>query len=75
MKITKQHYNTLKTAMDKIINDDIKSDYKKADLSKTRFAWDIAYSSGLGNFIWNNLYEYLDGWDINTALLKIVGKY
>ena len=75
MKITKQHYNTLKIAMDKIINDDIKSDYKKADFCKISFAWDVAYRAGLGTFVWINLYDYLDSWDIDTALLKIVGKY
>ena len=75
MKITPQHYDTLKTKMDKVINDNIKAEYKKAGLSKAGLAWDALHASVPSSFICKDLYEYLNDSHIETAILGIVGEY
>ena len=75
MKITTQHYDKLKTEMDKVVNDDVKATYKANGLSKIRFAWDVLHAIVPIDFVCKDLYEYLDDSHINTAILRIVGKY
>lgn len=79
MKIKPEHYEVLKTKMQKTLDDNlgIKERYKRKGLSKERFAWDICYAtqSDLTSFICGILYKYLDDSHIQTALFKIIGEY
>lgn len=74
MKMKKEHYEQIKTAMEKVMarEPDSKEKYKKANLSKTRYAWDAFHITCFSS---NVLYEYLNDDHITTALLKIVGEY
>ena len=84
MKMTTQHFTTLKRSIDKVIADNpsirydyIAGDFPRADLVNDldkRFRWDMfhfskRYWSGLTV---NDLYEYINDVNIDTALRRIV---
>ena len=74
MKITKTHYNVMKTACDKVIKDNpnMKEEYSNKGLSPMRYRWDVwNMSSNMLPFTCNTLYKYLDDTHIDTALRSI----
>ena len=83
MKMKTFHYNIIKAAMEKVINNypapGIKAAYKASGLSDKRFRWDILYRAmqmfgiRIGHSHNNDmpLYDYLDDSHIDTALRRI----
>ena len=77
VKMTKEHFDELKAAIDSIPDiDSIIFDYKERGLSKTRFAFDCFYyvlGNGQHDNLLSRLYSYLNDSNIQTALFKILG--
>ena len=77
MKITKEHYNHLKseiTAKHEFMLKEHTTDYTvylNAGHSVKRHTWDLLHASGLTPFVCNTLYKYLNDDHINTALASI----
>jgi len=84
MKITKQHFDKLSTAIGDTlaihnVNGELVQCYetgqfhnadKTKDLQK-RFCFDVLYGAGLTSFVCQDLYSYLDDTHIYTALKAI----
>jgi len=87
MKITKEHYATMKREIDAVLNkynadNKLVHEYeagqfaradKVKDLQK-RFCFDLLYGAGLNNFVSDSLYPYLNDDHIYTALRSICPK-
>ena len=84
MKITKDHFNHLKAAIDEILakyndNGQLVYEYeqglfprsdKTKDLQR-RFCFDLLYGAGLTQFVCKNLYPYMNDDHLYTALKSI----
>lgn len=77
MKITKEHYNHLKSeiiAKHEFMLKEHSNDYSvylNAGHSVKRHTWDLLHAAGLTPFICDTLYKYLNDEHINTALVNI----
>ncbi len=70
MKITKQDYSLLKTAIAAVESKITLAEYRKEGLSDTRYRWDLFHLAAHKN---SELYRLnLDDSHIDTALRKIV---
>jgi hypothetical protein len=78
MKITPEHYNYMKRAIDALTNDRIEDAKKiagKKDLAKDVakfYRWQLFAFAGLSSYACDTLYKYLDDTHIDTALKNIV---
>ena len=81
MKMKKEHYKQISDGINEVFEKypekDLIATYKKAGLSKTRFAWDILRSATIDNkkgmnFVCDTLYKYLNDIHIETAIFRIV---
>lgn len=75
MKITEQHLEILRNAIEPIDTEDRRTAYRHAGLSFTLYAWDTLQSAGLRPFVCSDLYEYLNDSHIDTALRAIIKGY
>jgi len=87
MKIKKEHYAILKSAITETLethnkNGELVRAYQKGefptsnkvkDLQK-RFCFDVLYGSGLNSFVCQTLYEYMNDEHLYTALKSICPK-
>lgn len=74
MKITKDHYQTMKNAIDALPRDQIAT-HKALKLGKDidmRFRWDLFSAAKLHSFASDKLYQYANDTHIDTALKSIV---
>jgi hypothetical protein len=77
MKMKPEHFAHMKLAMTSpLIDIDamrgvIAADRKVKDADK-RLRWDMLYAAGLGRWICDNLYSYMDDTHIDTALRTIM---
>lgn len=78
MKITPNHYNQMKQAIEAIPTElkymhfeSLKLDNRVKDINK-RFRWDCFNCAGLTQFACDNLYSYLNDAHIDTALKSII---
>lgn len=74
MKVTQEHYQTLKQAIANIspekVNrhrEQLKGDHRVHDVEK-RLRWDLMYAAGLTQFLCSTLYKYANDDHIDTAL-------
>ncbi len=74
MRITKEHYKELETAL-AIISATVKARYQKEGLSHQRYLWDCFWYICDNGFNPTPLYNYMNDNHIETALNKIMGKY
>lgn len=72
MKIKPEHLEHIRQAIKPFNNDFHRSRYKAAGHSDKRYRWDLAYYSGLTQFICETLYTYLNDDHIDTALRKLI---
>ena len=74
MKMSKEHYATLKEAVIKADTDYpyLREMAARGDISAKQFRWDLLYFSRSSDWICRNLYPYLDDTHIDTALRKIL---
>lgn len=72
MKITTQHFEKMRAAIEPLDTEFHRSRYKAAGLSDTRYQWDILRHAGLMPFVCDELYKYLNDSHIDTALRNIV---
>jgi hypothetical protein len=76
MKMEKQHYEKLRSEILYIEEKlpAMKYIYKNANRSKERYCWDLLFkcNENFRDFIFKNLYSYLNDDHINTALNKII---
>jgi len=69
MKITKEHYQHMASAMLPVMEK-----YPKPEgMSDKLYRWEIARGAGMIRFMCDELYSYLNDDHIDTALRKIVG--
>ncbi len=82
MKMTKEHYRALESAMGEVVERIPFSEYKKKGLSPMRYRWDmlrLCREVNCGavyapmNFVTTVLYRYLNDDHIDTALRRITG--
>ncbi len=74
MKITTEHYNTLKLGIANLDREKVLA-HKALELGKDkamRFRWDLFHAAKLSHFASDNLYSYLGDNHIDTALKSIV---
>lgn len=73
MKMIKTHYDHMKQAIDKVLNNNPNAyeGYVEKSLSNMRFRWDIMHAANLTSYACNHLYGYLNDGHIDTALRKI----
>ena len=78
MKITQEHYDHMKKAINTLNRDNVdthsktvKSSGKYKDFSK-RMRWDLFYMANLTKFACDTLYDYVNDDHIDTALRSIV---
>lgn len=71
MKITPEHYEVMREAIEPLINETERKSYEAAGLSQKRYRWDLWRKAGLLKFTVGELYQYLDDTHIDTALRKI----
>lgn len=74
MKITKDHYNRLKSLVESAMNANpgSKQTYQDKNLSMMRYRWDLYYTATLlDRPLTHELYQYLDDNNIDTALKAI----
>lgn len=89
MKIKKEHFEHMKQEIESFLEKypTAVKDYEEGrfvrsekvkDLQK-RFCWDMSYHAGLGSFLCDELYQYMDDSHYYTALKsicpKVVRKY
>ena len=86
MKMTKEHYETMKHAIDAVLSnydkDKLVHEYETGQFAKAdnvkdlqkRFCFDLLYDAGLNNFVSDNLYPYLNDIHLYTALKSICPK-
>ena len=76
MKITKEHYQYVKRAIQNIDSGrDLAShaaQYRREGLSPKRFRWDCTYGAGLSKWLCDNIYSYADDTHIDTMLRAIM---
>ncbi len=82
MKMTAEHFATLKEACHKVLteNPNAQDTYHQHGLTPKRFRWDVLYAAKINDesssrWICDNLYSYLNDTHIDTALKTIVGRY
>jgi len=84
MKIKKEHYEVLKSAIAETLeahnkNDELVRAYQKGNFTNSskvkdlqkRFCFDILYGSGLNSFVCDTLYKYMNDDHLYTALKSI----
>lgn len=80
MKMTQEHFKTLKALLEPVDTEERRTLYKesrypRAELTKDvnkRYRWDCLYATGAANSIMSDLYTYLDDSNIDTALRNLV---
>lgn len=81
MKITKEHYQTVKDAMTQKLKstskedikqyiENMKNDHRVKDINKC-MRWDLFYAAGMIRYTTDTLYAYMNDDHIETALIKI----
>jgi len=77
MKITKDHYEIIENAINKVIMDNpcAYDDYQKKGLSDMRYRWDCLWAAKLNDFIRDIIYQYANDNNIDTVLRKITKKH
>lgn len=73
MKISKEHYEYLESAILPLMEEIPLSLYVEKGLSEKRYRWDLSYMANLTNWICDNIYPYADDSHLDTALRKITG--
>ena len=74
MKMTKEHYNRIKTAIASIPRE-LALEHKSKELGKDkamRFRWDMFIAAKLSTFAGDELYSYLNDDHIDTALKAVM---
>ena len=74
MKMTKEHYNRIKTAIASIPRE-LALEHKSKELGKDkamRFRWDMFIAAKLSIFASDELYSYLNDDHIDTALKAVM---
>ena len=74
MKMTKEHYNRIKTAIASIPRE-LALEHKSKELGKDkamRFRWDMFIAAKLSTFASDELYQYLNDDHIDTALKSVI---
>lgn len=78
MKMTKEHYNYIKQAIEEklktlgyTLSDAVKL-CKESDYNDIAIGWYLLRGSGLIDFVCKELYPYLNDTHINTALKSII---
>ncbi|WGH49729.1 hypothetical protein [Alishewanella phage vB_AspM_Slickus01] len=87
MKITEQHFATLKAAIDAVlvkynVNGQLVAEYENGQFARSekvidlqkRFCFDLLYGAGLASWVSDNLSGYLNDDHIYTALKRICPK-
>lgn len=78
MKITKEHYNIIKNAMQEkafllpSIKSHIKYETRQPKDLEMRIRWDLFYASGISQFVCKDVYIYANDEHIDTALKMIM---
>ena len=76
MKITAQHYEYLKHAIEGATVDkpmhELEGRYRTQGLTPKRFRWDCTYAAKLSSWICDNLYPYMSDTHVDTALRNIM---
>lgn len=71
MKITPEHYEMMRVAIEPLIDNEELALYMRAGLTQKRYRWDLWRRAGLLQFTCDVLYEYANDDHIDTALRKI----
>ena len=74
MKMTKEHYQHIKTAIEAIPRE-LALEHKSKELGKDkamRFRWDMFIAAKLSAFASDELYQYLNDDHIDTALKSVI---
>jgi hypothetical protein len=71
MKMTKEHFAYIRTAICRDGFAPTLPDYKARGLSAKRYRWDMLYRAGLSKWICDNLYPYLNDEHIDTAMRSL----
>ena len=76
MKITKEHYAIIESAIKKVIanNPDAYELYHKRYDSDMRYRWDCLWAAQINDFLRDVIYPYANDDNIDTVLRKITGK-
>ena len=72
MKITPEHFETMRAAIAPLDTEEHRAQYKSAGLSDKRYRWDLSYAANLTRFFCDTVYKYADDSHIDTALRRIV---
>lgn len=80
MKMTPQHFQTLKSLLEPVDTEERRTLYKesrypRAELTKDvnkRYRWDCLYATGEAHSIMSDLYAYLNDEHIDTAMRNLV---
>lgn len=73
MKISKEHYKHLESAILPLMKEIPLSLYVEKGLSEKRYRWDLSYRANLSTWICDNIYPYADDSHLDTALRQITG--
>ena len=72
MKMTQEDFSYLQRRVAEFDTEFNRSQYKAANLSTTRYQWDLVCHAKLMPWICESLYPYLNDSHIQTALNKII---
>lgn len=71
MKITKEHYDYIKSAICKNSKAPTLHSYKLAGLSEKRWRWALLYQANISRWLCDNIYPYANDEHIDTVLKHI----
>lgn len=75
MKMTQQHFATLKASIEPLDTQEKRKAYQDAGMSAKRYRWDLLWATLQTRFVCDELYQYLNDDHIDTALRSIVKPY
>jgi hypothetical protein len=72
MKITREHFQILESAIKPLDTEERRESYRKGGASDTRYRFDLLWTSKLEVWVYETLYKYVNDTHIETALKRII---